>query len=162
MKSRDDSAAVIRNKSKSAGSAQRVSPRQEKKTTQLSRIDVAIDVAQVLGHLGVDARLARQSTAALASIAHDAHLHEAVVSVTKQRASVIPLQKHKTYIHAHVSNPLRNAYFQFSYLQLKTCFPHYSRFEEVNMCQLLEADQPQKHVTLYFEATSSFWYLKIL
>lgn len=62
-------------------------------------MDVVIDVAQVLGHLGVDTRLAWQSAAALAPIAHDAHLHEAAVSATQQRASVIPLQKHKTYMH---------------------------------------------------------------
>lgn len=51
-------------------------------TAHLSQMDVVIDVAQVLGYLSVDARLARQSTAALAPIAHDAHLHEAAVSVT--------------------------------------------------------------------------------
>lgn len=128
----------------------------------LSQVDVVIDVAQVLGHLGVDARLARQSAAALAPIAHDAFLHEAAGSVTQQGASVIPLQKQN--IHAHVSRlsgPLRNTYFQLSCLQLKRCIPHSSRFEEVNMCQPPEADQPQKHNT-YLNANSSLWYLKIL
>lgn len=76
-------------------------------------MDVVIDVAQVLGHPGVDARLARQSAAALAPIAHDAHLHVAAVSVTHQRASVIPLQKHKR-LASRLSDPLRNTYFQLS------------------------------------------------
>lgn len=63
-------------------------------------MDVVIDVLQVLGHLGEDARLVGQSAAAMAPIAHDAHLHEATASPTQQRTTVIPL-KHKTCVHAH-------------------------------------------------------------
>lgn len=58
-------------------------------------MDVVIDVLQVPGHLGEDARLVGQSAAAVAPIAHDAHLHEATGSPTQQRTTVIPL-KHKT------------------------------------------------------------------
>lgn len=78
---------------------------QGKMTAHLSQIDVVIDVAQVLGHLGVDADLT--------PIAHDAYLHDATVSVTHQRTTVIPLRKHKTRaLVSSLSGPIKDTCFQ--------------------------------------------------
>lgn len=58
----------------------------------LSLVDVVVDVGQVLGHLGVDAGPAGLSAAAPASVAHDAHLHEAAACGAQQGATVVPLR----------------------------------------------------------------------
>lgn len=81
-----DGASVRRTKSEtsSVGSFQHGKRR-------ISLVDVVVDVAQVLGHLGVDARLVRLSAAAAAPVAHDAHLHEAAVAVAQQGTPVVPL-----------------------------------------------------------------------
>lgn len=81
---------------------------------QLSLTDVAVDVVQVLGHLGEDARPAGQSAAAVAPVAHDAHLHEAAASTTQQGPAVIPLERKSAHAHTHTPEagplgPLRNA-----------------------------------------------------
>lgn len=107
---------------------------------QLSLVDVAVDVVQVLGHLGEDARLVGQSAAAVAPVAHDAHLHEATVCLTQQRTTVIPL-KHKACTHPRCqSQSVWSTKESF-------CVLHFSRYEDFNMCQLPEADQPRRLVT---------------
>lgn len=77
-----------------------------KRAAQLSLMDVVTDVLEVLGHLGEDARLVGQSAAAVAPVAHDAHLHEATASPTQQRTTVIPL-KHETRIRTHTHTSLK-------------------------------------------------------
>lgn len=111
-----------------------------KRAGQLSLVDVAVDVVQVLGHLGEDARPVGQSAAAVAPIAHDAHLHEATVCLTQQRTTVIPL-KHKACTHPRCqSKSVWSTKESF-------CVPHFSRYEDFNMCQLPKADQPRKLIT---------------
>lgn len=62
----------------------------------LALVDVAVDEVQVLGHLGVHARVTRESTTETTPVTHDAHLDEATGSMAHQRPAIIPLYKHKT------------------------------------------------------------------
>lgn len=95
----------------------------KQRAAQPSLMDVAIDVVQVLGHLGEDARLAGQSAAAMAPIAHDAHLHEATASMTQQRTTVVPL-KHKTSMHTRsLSESVRST-------TECVCIPHFSNLQK--------------------------------
>lgn len=60
-------------------------------------MDVVVDEAKILGHLGVDARAIWESTTIGTPVTHDAHLRKATGCTTHQWATVIPLWKHKKH-----------------------------------------------------------------